>query len=29
MVRPLETATPDKLIFVQNWVEELKTRAMK
>jgi hypothetical protein len=29
MVRPLRTSAPDKLIFVQNWVEELKTRAMK
>jgi Tol biopolymer transport system component len=29
MVRPLKTSAPDKLIFVQNWVEELKTRAMK
>jgi Tol biopolymer transport system component len=29
MVRPLETGSPDKLIFVQNWVEALKTRAMK
>jgi Tol biopolymer transport system component len=29
MVRPLKTSTPDKLIFVQNWVEELKTIAMK
>jgi hypothetical protein len=24
MVRPLKTSTPDKLIFVQNWVEELR-----
>ncbi|HEV7389743.1 MAG TPA: hypothetical protein VGN73_14115, partial [Gemmatimonadaceae bacterium] len=29
MVRPLKISAPDKLIFVQNWVEELKTRAMK
>ncbi|MGZ3333608.1 MAG: BTAD domain-containing putative transcriptional regulator [Gemmatimonadaceae bacterium] len=26
MVRPLKTTSPDKLIFVQNWIEELKTR---
>jgi hypothetical protein len=26
MIRPLETGTHDKLIFVQNWVEALKTR---
>ena len=29
MVRTLKTSAPDKLIFVQNWVEELKTRATK
>jgi hypothetical protein len=29
MVRTLKTSAPDKLIFVQNWVEELKTRSMK
>jgi hypothetical protein len=29
MVGPLKASTPDELIFVQNWVEELKTRAMK
>jgi serine/threonine-protein kinase len=29
MVRPLETGTHDKLIFVQNWVEALKSSAMK
>jgi serine/threonine-protein kinase len=29
MVRPLKTSTPDKLIFVHNWVEELKSRATK
>jgi DNA-binding SARP family transcriptional activator/Tol biopolymer transport system component len=26
MVRPLKTSSPDKLIFVQNWIEEVKTR---
>jgi hypothetical protein len=26
MVRPLKTGTPDKLIFVQNWVQELKSK---
>jgi Tol biopolymer transport system component len=29
MVRPLKTSTPDKLIFVQNWVEELKAKSRK
>jgi DNA-binding SARP family transcriptional activator len=27
MVRPLETATPDKVIVVENWFEELKALA--
>jgi hypothetical protein len=26
MIRPVETGIADKLIFVQNWVEALKTR---
>jgi dipeptidyl aminopeptidase/acylaminoacyl peptidase len=26
MIRPLKTSAPDKLIFVHNWIEELKTR---
>ena len=29
MIRPLNTSAPDKLILVQNWVEELKARPMK
>jgi hypothetical protein len=29
MIRPLETGTAEKLIFVQNWVEALKDQAMK
>src|SRR5207245_9057091 len=26
MIRPLETGTPDKLIVVENWFEELRDR---
>jgi serine/threonine-protein kinase len=29
MIRPLETSTPDKLIFVENWFEELKANSRK
>ena len=28
-VRPLETSTPDKLIVVENWFEELKAKSRK
>ena len=29
MIRPVETSTPDKLIVVENWFEELKVKARK
>ena len=29
MIRPLETGTSDKLIFVQNWIEALKAKSRK
>jgi serine/threonine-protein kinase len=29
MIRPLETSTPDKLIVVQNWFEELKAKSRR
>jgi hypothetical protein len=29
MVRPLKTSTPDKLIVVENWFEELKAKSRK
>ena len=29
MVRPLETSTPDKLIVVENWFEELNAKSRK
>jgi DNA-binding SARP family transcriptional activator len=29
MVRPLKTSSPDKLIFVENWFEELKAKSRK
>jgi hypothetical protein len=27
MIRPLETRSPDNIIVVENWFEELKTTA--
>ena len=29
MIRPLATGTPDKLIVVENWFEELKAKSRK
>jgi serine/threonine-protein kinase len=29
MIRPLETGTPDKLIVVENWFEELRTKSRR
>src|SRR5882762_10180790 len=29
MIRPLETSTPDKLIVVENWFEELRAKSRK
>ena len=29
MIRPLQTSTPDKLIVVENWFEELRTKSRK
>jgi hypothetical protein len=29
MIRPLETNTPDKLIVVENWFEELKAKSRR
>src|SRR5467141_1976686 len=29
MIRPLQTGTPDKLIVVENWFEELRTQSRK
>jgi hypothetical protein len=29
MIRPLATDTPDKLIVVENWFEELKAKPQK
>ena len=29
MIRPLETRTPDKLIVVENWFEELRVKSRK
>jgi hypothetical protein len=29
MIRPLETGTPDKLIVVENWFEELRVKSRK
>ncbi|OLD03566.1 MAG: hypothetical protein AUI99_04250 [Gemmatimonadetes bacterium 13_1_40CM_3_69_22] len=29
MIRPLETGTPDKLIVVENWFEELRGKSRK
>jgi Tol biopolymer transport system component len=29
MVRPLKTSTPDKLIIVENWFEELKAKSRR
>jgi hypothetical protein len=29
MVRPLETGTPDELIIVENWFEELRAKSRK
>src|SRR5881397_991198 len=29
MIRPLETGTPDKLIVVENWFEELRAKSRK
>lgn len=28
-IRPLATSTPDKLIVVENWFEELKAKSRK
>jgi hypothetical protein len=29
MIRQLETGTPDKVIVVENWFEELRTKSRK
>jgi hypothetical protein len=29
MIRPLETNSPDKLIVVENWFEELKAKSRR
>jgi hypothetical protein len=29
MIRSLETNTPDKLIVVENWFEELKSKSRR
>jgi hypothetical protein len=29
MIRQLETGTPDKVIVVENWFEELRTTSRK
>jgi hypothetical protein len=29
MIRPLQTGAPDKLIVVENWFEELRTKSRK
>jgi hypothetical protein len=29
MIRPAETGTPDKVVDVENWYEELKAKSRK
>jgi hypothetical protein len=29
MIRPLETKSPDNIIVVENWFEELKAKSKK